>query len=346
MTLLVQGAMAWLGPGELVDDPAVVLQGSRIAYAGPAAGAPEADEEVTGDWFLMPGVVDHHVHIGLSDPAKVLLGGVTAVRDLAWPPEVIFPMVDISTSTDYEGPHVSATGPMITATGGYPTRARWAPPGTGLEVRGPEEAAAAVHRVADQDPAAIKIALNADAGPTLSDAELLAVCDTAHERDLTVTSHVQGKGQTERALGAGVDELAHCPWTERLSEHMIERLARSVAIVSTLDIHSYGQITPELRTAVANLFDFIRAGGTVRYGTDLGNGPIPPGIHVREVQHLAAARLPAESILGSMTGSPLHAETPADLIGLAGNPLDDLEALAEVRLVVRAGIVRRLDDAG
>ena len=30
----------------------------------------------------MPAVADRHVHIGLADPGAVLLGGVTAVRDL------------------------------------------------------------------------------------------------------------------------------------------------------------------------------------------------------------------------------------------------------------------------
>ena len=61
---------------------------------------------------------------------------------------------------------------------------------------------------------AIKVSLNAEAGPTPSDAELMAVCDAAHGLDLPVTAHAQGAGQVARALGAGVDELAHTPWTD------------------------------------------------------------------------------------------------------------------------------------
>lgn len=337
---MIQGALAWLGPGEMIDDPAVVFQGSRVAYAGRAEHAPEADEEIEGDWFLMPAAVDHHVHIRLSDPSAVLAGGVTAVRDLGWPAEDIFPLSDVSTGTDFDGPSIAACGPMITAPAGYPSRADWAPPGTALEVRGPQEAAAAAERLADQDPAAVKVALNADAGPTLSDSELLAVCDAAHARDLIVVAHVEGVGQTERALGAGVDELAHCPWTERLSDQLIRGLARNAAIVSTLDIHSYGQVTPALRTAVENLFRFHRAGGRVLYGTDLGNGDVPPGIHVREAQHLEAARLTYEQILRAMTGWRLHPGARGDLVALEGNPLDDLEALGRVRAVVRSGSLR------
>src|SRR5687768_17971058 len=129
MAVLIQGSRAWLGPGRVEDDAAIVLEGSRISWVGPAA-APRVDEELVGDWFLMPGAVDHHVHLGLSEPRAVLHGGVTAVRDLGWRPQDIFPVVDISMGTDFEGPEVSAVGPMITAAGGYPSRAGWAPDGT------------------------------------------------------------------------------------------------------------------------------------------------------------------------------------------------------------------------
>jgi imidazolonepropionase-like amidohydrolase len=321
----------------------VVLDGSRVAFAGPAWQAPPADEEVRGDWFLLPGAVDHHVHIGLSDPRAVLRGGVTFVRDLAWPPEDIFPLADISQATDFDGPAIAAAGPMLTASGGYPSGAGWCPPGGWMEVAGPDEAAVAVARVAAQDPAVIKVALNSEAGPTLSDASLVAVCDAAHARGLGVTAHVQGSGQTERALGAGVDELAHCPWTERLSDEVVAALAKRLAVVSTLDIHSYGRDTPELQMAVDNLRRFIAAGGRVRYGTDLGNGPIPPGIHTREVDLLVEAGLTPQQVVRAMTLSPLREGGEGDVVGVQGDPLEDPAALGRVRLVVRAGRVRRLD---
>jgi imidazolonepropionase-like amidohydrolase len=341
--LLVRGLRAWVGSSHVADSAAVVIEGSWITYAGPAWQAPETDEEVQGDWFLLPGVIDHHVHLGLSDPRAVLHGGVTAVRDLAWPPEDIFPLVDISQATDFEGPVIAAAGPMITARGGYPTGAGWAPPGTGLEVSGPNDAAEAVGRLAGQDPAVIKVALNAEAGPTLSDVELVAVCETAHAQRLPVIAHVQGPGQTERALGAGVDELAHCPWTERLSDDLVSALARGMTVVSTLDIHSYGRRTPQLATAIDNLRRFAAAGGRVLYGTDLGNGPIPPGIHAGEVRLLHQTGLSTEAILRAMTASPLVEGAGADVVGLGGDPFEDPDAFDRVRLVIRRGDVRRMD---
>lgn len=137
--------------------------------------------------------------------------------------------------------------------------------------------------------------------------------------------------------------LAHCPWTERLSDDLVEAVARRMAVTSTLDIHSYGHRTPELEVAVDNLRRFAEAGDQVRYGTDLGNGPIPPGCHAGEAAHLAAAGLSGEAILQAMTASRLAGGGRADVIGLAGHPLEDLGALGRVRLVVRSGRIRRAD---
>lgn len=318
----------------------VVCDGGRIAWVGSARLAPQADDELDVDGFLMPGAADRHVHIGLADPGAVLLGGVTAVRDLAWPPDVIFPLADASELPTFNGPVIRAAGPMITAPGGYPTNDSWAPPGTGLQIRGAEEAATAVEALADRGAAAIKVSLNAEAGPTPTDGELAAIVQAAGERGLPVTAHVQGVGQAERALGAGVNEFAHCPWSERLSESVLEAAAKAVRIVSTLDIWSFGNVTPELRTAADNMARFRAAGGTVVYGTDLGNGAIPPGIDVREVLLLReTVGMTADEILQALVATPLEAGAPADLIALAGDPREDLRALGDLKLVTRAGRV-------
>ena len=336
-TLSVRAPLAWLGPGRLVENASVTIDGARVVHAGESKGAPPSEVTVPIDGVLLPAVADRHVHMGLADPGAVLLGGVTAVRDLAWPPEEIFPLADASEGPNFNGPLVRAAGPMLTAPGGYPTRTQWAPKGTGLEIRGPQEAAAAVGDLATRGAGQIKVSLNAEAGPTPSDEELVAITQTAHERGLMVTAHVQGDGQTRRALGAGVDELAHTPWTERLSDDLVESMAKTMRVVSTLDIHSYGVDTPELRVASENLWRFARAGGKVLYGTDLGNGPVPPGIDLREVLMLWEAGLGAEALLVAMMRSPLEPGAPADLIAVARNPFEDIEALGGLRLVVRSG---------
>lgn len=363
--LWVRAPVGWLGPGRFAEDLVVVVAGGRVAFVGSrrelAAVAsrgdraetlgggpfpPPADEELDVDGFLLPGVGDRHVHIGLSDPGAVLAGGVTAVRDLGWPGEAIFPLAEASESPAFHGPLVRCAGPMLTCPGGYPTRSAWAPPGTGLEVRRPDEAEAAVRDLAARGACVVKVALNAEAGPTLSDQALLAACATAHELGLRVTAHCQGPGQVERALGAGADELAHCPWAERLPDDVVEAAARRVRVVSTLDVHSYGADTPELRTAADNLRRFVEAGGRVAYGTDLGNGPIPPGIHPREVLHLLAAGLSVERVLSAMVARPLAPGEPGDLVVVGADPREDPAALGRVVVTVRGGRVVRASGGG
>ena len=336
--LSVRAPIAWLGPGSAVEDAQIVCEGALVTYAGPATSIEAADREVRVDGFLMPAVADRHVHIELSDPASVLARGVTAVRDLAWPVERIFPLADASEMPSFDGPLIRAAGQMLTGPGGYPTKEAWAPPGTGRELTSAEDATEAVDELAKLGAAAIKVSLNADAGPTPSDGELAAICDAAHAAELPVTAHAQGKGQVERALGAGVDELAHTPWT-RLSDEVIQAAATNLRIVSTLDILSFGRDTPEIRAALDNLRRFHVAGGTITYGTDLGNGSIPPGIHTREALLMVEAGLEPEEVLEAMIRAPLEPDAPADLIGLGASPLEDLRAFDDVRLVIRAGRV-------
>jgi imidazolonepropionase-like amidohydrolase len=335
--LSIRAPKGWLGPGHTVDDVQVVCEDGVVRSAGPA-GPVEVDQEIIVDGFLMPAVADRHVHVELSDPASILLGGVTAVRDLAWPPERIFPLADLSEMPSFEGPLIRACGPMLTGPGGYPSRASWAPEGTAREVAGPEDATRAVGEVTAAGAAAVKVSLNAEAGPTPSDAELLAIVDAARGAGVPVTVHAQGMGQVERALGAGVDELAHTPWSP-LSDDTIRAAAGSLRIVSTLDIHGADGDTTPLEVALDNLRRFVSAGGEVVYGTDLGNGPIPPGIHVREIALMMRAGVTGERLLEALVRAPLEPEAPADLIALGMDPFERVEAFADRRLVVRSGRV-------
>ena len=337
--LSIRAPLAWLGTDGLTPDVQIDLDGGVIASVGRVHPVPDDTELVAAGGIVMPAAADRHVHIGLADPAAVLARGVTAVRDLGWPADSIFPLADLSELPAFDGPLIRAAGPMLTVSDGYPTRDGWAPPGTGREVSGPEEAAATVKELTALGATAIKVSLNAEAGPVPSDAELTAICDAAHEAELPVTTHAQGAGQVERALGAGVDELGHTPWTDRLSDDVISRCAATMRIVSTLDILGFGRDTPALRIALDNLRRFHDAGGTVIYGTDLGNGSIPPGIHTRELLLLREAGLTNEEIALALTRAPIEPGAPADLIVVGGDPLRDLGAFDDIRLVIRAGRV-------
>ena len=295
---------------------------------------------------LSPGFIDAHVHIGFIEPRLVAVGGTTTVRDLAWPPDRIFPMVEASRDDDYPGPSIIAAGPMLTAPGGYPTRAGWAPPGTGREVHSSGDASAAVAEAADQGATIIKIALNPPVGPVLDARTLALIVSAAHDRGLKVTGHISGLDELRKALAAGVDELAHMLMSaERIPDSLIdEMVSAGMAVVSTLSI----RFARDRKLAIDNLRRFAGAGGRVIYGTDLGNAGPRPGIDKREVRALERAGLDAIDIIRAATVDAaewlglertgiLAENMDADLVALPGDALADARALTDVSLVIRRG---------
>src|SRR5467141_1689692 len=121
----------------------VRTDGERIAHAGPAAaGLPASTSRIIDGKgrTLLPGFIDAHVHLALHKPQTVLKGGVTTARDLGWPAAQIFLLRERLATGSELGPRLIAAGPMLTARGGYPRRAGWAPPGTAREVTSPGHA--------------------------------------------------------------------------------------------------------------------------------------------------------------------------------------------------------------
>ncbi len=347
------GATAWAGPQlEEVRDAVVVVAEGKIIALGPAAEVSiPSDAEVidAAGMTLLPGFIDAHVHIAFHPPAAVLAGGVTTVRDLGWPPQDIFPIVQASAEAAFEGPKVIAAGPIITAAGGYPARAGWAPAGTALEVSSEAEGRAAVAKVAELGATVIKVALNPPAGPTLPAAVLDAIVRAAHRQGLKVTGHVAGLAELEKAVDAGMDELAHMLMTpEAIPQALLERMAQAgMVIVPTLSVRAGA----DLKIATDNTRRFIAAGGKVVYGTDLGNAGPRPGIDEREVKAMHRAGMSTRAIVTSatvvaadhlgLTGTGrLQVGAEADIIGITGD-IDDPLSLLAPSLVLRDGVRAR-----
>lgn len=352
--LVIHADGALVGPDLApVEDPVVIVEGATISAIGPAEAidAPPGATEVDATGLtLVPGFIDAHVHIGFYPPGDVVAGGVTTVRDLAWPPEKIFPLVVRSRADDFDGPTIVAAGPMLTVPGGYPLHAAWAPEGTGVPLVSPAEAEDAVERVAAQGAIVIKVGLDPHVGPTPSKELLAAIVDAAHERGLKVTAHIYGLDELEKALVAGIDELAHMLMSsERIPGEVLERMVdASLAVVPTLSCR-WGR---DLEVARDNLARFVTAGGLVIYGTDLGNDGPRPGIDPTEVSAMNAAGMPPLDIVRSATVDAagwlgldetgiLAPGMSGDIVGVRGDVAGDAGALTRVELVVRRGRVVR-----
>jgi hypothetical protein len=273
--------------------------------------------------LVLPAFCDSHVHLGLVDPAALVPGGIGRVLDLGWDPAVA-----AGWAAEHPALEVAIAGPLLGAPGGYPTTAGWAPPAATREVVDAEAASVAIADLIAGGSRVAKVTLNAEAGPVWDDELLATVVSLAHDGALPVVAHAQGAGQAERALEAGVDALAHTPWTETLSDEVLRRMVGRLEWISTLDIHGWGAYGADFARAVGNLERFAAFGGTVHYGTDLGNGPLPVGLNRRELSalHGAGLGIPAlvESLRGFLPGAASTVSVIADATSVDELTLDDL----------------------
>jgi imidazolonepropionase-like amidohydrolase len=343
--LLVTAGRVFDG-NRLIQDGAILIRGREVAAVG------ERDQldahakqtiELGANTTVVPGFVDLHVHAP-DDVALVLLsGGVTTVRDLG------APIADLSVSRDSSALRVLRAGPIFTAPGGYPIpeHGLWGRD-IALQVDGENEARAAVSRVARAGASVIKIAVERGDGsyPLLTVAEIRAIVDEAHTRDLRVTAHVSAPDDTRLALAGGVDEFAHLPCLWAAPRLMREIARRRIPIVATLYVEE------EIRCPAwrENARTFVRAGGTLLYGSDHGSPGTPSRIHLDELRLMREAGMTSQAIIraatslaGRQTGianlGSLVPGAPADLVGVLGNPFEDLKTLEEPELVVAAGVV-------
>jgi imidazolonepropionase-like amidohydrolase len=358
-----------LSGGVLVDgtgapplpDAVVVIRGERISAVG-RIGEVELPSAATvidvRGARILPGVINAHVHSGYREERLEAWAheGVTTVRCLAGPRD--YALVD-QLGRNPSLARVVAAGPFVTVPGGYPI-VPWGSTNV-VTVVGAEQARAAVNQLIDEGADVIKIAIEsgADFGqsiPTLSLAEATAVVETAHARGVPVAAHVTTSPDLPRALDAGVDDIAHMV-VDVPSTELITRVVReNVVWVPTLELWHYVGYNHQPR-AIANLSRFLAAGGTVALGTDFNgyDAPFQLGMPVLEMELMQQAGMSPMQIIVAATRNAalvsnrltdLGTVEPgkiADLVVVRGDPLQDIHAMADVRLVVRSGVVIRND---
>jgi len=311
----------WCGDGRELDHGRVVVD---VAGTVTAVGAAEDIDvpfgvlDVEAAW-IGPGLVDAHVHLAFGKPHDIVSRGVVAVRDLGAPPR------DAVKWRAVVAPRVSVAGPLLTAPGGYPSQS-WGRNGFAAFVDDVEQAQRLVMGLVTQVDV-IKLALEPRGGPVPSPDICLAIVDSAHAGDREVTCHALTVAMVQRALDAGVDELAHTP-VERLPAPVIDRLvAAGVRVVSTLHTHvRAGDVLDNAR-------DLVSAGVSMRYGTDLGNTGIRPGADARELDLLARAGLGAEGALLAGT-EPIAVGSPAAVVALDHDPRERPQAWSQPHAVM------------
>lgn len=277
--------------------------------------------------MLLPGVVDRHVHLGLVDRAQLADSAVVQVLDLGWDPAEAV----VWRATPPHGVQVRIAGPFHTAVGGYPSGRAWAPDAAVRQLSSPAAARAAIAELVAIDPVAVKVALNASM-PLLDEEILRVLIDEAHDVGLPVWVHAEGAGQAQRAIAAGADALVHVPWTEEFDAGLVRAAAeRGMVWISTLAIHAGEDRARAIRNAAA----FVAAGGTLRYGTDMGNGPRPVGVDAEELRLLGEAGLRGPALLAAVLDGPAALDGPDVEIDTADDLIAWLAAARRVELSSR-----------
>ncbi len=205
-------------------------------------------------------------------------------------------------------------------------------------------------------------------GQQFTQNELNAIAETAHALGRKVTAHAHAKEGIEAALRAGFDSIEHAMWAdESTMELFLEKDAWMVPTVypitavgdtpEKMKAGPFGDLPPPVMAKLLELGrqpkDMValahRMGVKIALGTD--SAVSPHGENANEfIEYVNAGMTPMEAL---MTGTVHAAEAggiadlagslepgkAADLVALAANPLQDIEAVLDVRLVMRDGIV-------
>lgn len=297
-------------------DGAVLREGTLVLRDG---GVRLLDEPAPQGIAPLHGIVtgrftDHHVHLQLVDHTQLAASRLGRVLDLGANVDWIR---TVASGGERDGAtRIRYAGAFLTAPGGYPSDRTWAPAGSVREVADAEGAAVTVAELAAAGASIIKAVAHSEAGPVLDDAVFRAVVSAASAHGLPVVAHAEGPGQAQRVARLGAAMLAHTPFTEPLSDAEVAAQAASVSWISTLAIHD----AAHRHIATDNLRRFAAAGGTVLYGTDLGNGDFPVDLRAAEIEALRDAGIDGIRLLQAL--APLSpADDPHPLFLPAGDPL-------------------------
>ena len=350
------------------------------------------------DSFVLPGLIDSHVHLrgewspsqrldGVTKEAgdvaydaaanarKTLMAGFTAVQDVGGPKE-IFALRRAVNSGKIAGPHIRASGPSVSITGGHGDAHGYREDILALAASkticdGPADCRRATRAAVKSGADVIKITAtggvlsntNAGTAQQFFEDELEAIVGAAAKMGRKVTAHAHGKDGIEAALKAGVKSIEHGTYldaeTVRLfKKHDATLVPTVLAGMTVVDWANNKNWLPPNSAKKAlevgpQMQDMLRiawdGGVNVAFGTDTGVSA--HGDNAQEFIYMikagmseqdaikAATSIAAEHIeMGDKIGT-LEAGKYADLIAVDGNPLEDIEELLDVDFVMKGGVV-------
>ena len=384
------------------DGLAVLVDGEKIVDIVAESAVPaEYEKKDLGGRYLMPGLINLHVHIpGSGKPQKkpmdvkktiklmtccglarkmveiiyqkyantALLSGVTTIRTVGGLEDYDSKLRDKIRQGKVQGPRILASNMAVSVPGGHMAGS------LAYEAITPEEAAAFVRKIAEDKPDLIKLMITGgvldaehkgEPGVLRMQPELVkAACDEAHRLGLQVAAHVESPEGVRVALENGVDTIEHgAKPDEEILRLFKERGAALVATLSPALPFALFDREVSNCTEIAQfngkiVFDGIidcakacvEQGIPVGLGTDTGCPYVTHYGMWRELHYFskfcgvsnafalytATCRNAEIAGLGDQLGT-VEPGKLADLIVTGSNPLEDLQALRNVSMVVTGG---------
>lgn len=309
---------------------------------------------------------------------RTLEAGFTSVRDVGDRNGVTVPLRNAIAKGTIPGPRIFTAGTSLATTGGHadPTngvrRELMGDPGPKQGVvNSIEDAQKAVRQRYKEGSDLIKITATGGVlsfakngqNPQFTEEEIRAVVETAADYGFHVAAHAHGAEGMKRAIRAGVRTIEHGTYLDDegmdlMIEHgtyLVPTLLAGDHVASKAEIDGYypeivrakaAVIGPVMKDTFAKAY---KKGVKIAFGTD--SGVSPHGENGRELRLMVEAGMPAMDALKSATavaaqvidmGDELGTLEPgkiADLVAVAGNPLDDISLMESVSFVMKEGKV-------
>jgi imidazolonepropionase-like amidohydrolase len=204
--LLIAGAMVFDGLRVLEGPQEVLVRDGAVVEVGSSVSAPGVERVEADGRFLLPGLIDSHIHsTGSWGAAYALLFGVTTEIGMGCPPEAIEQVRSMQQGAPIVA-DLRSSGLFATAPGGHGTQFGGDPP----TLTDPEEAAGWVADRVEDGSDFIKIIAERMFGlEPLPDATVDALIEAAHAQQLMAVVHVSEAEIARRVVEAGADGLAH-----------------------------------------------------------------------------------------------------------------------------------------
>jgi imidazolonepropionase-like amidohydrolase len=386
--------------GKIVDQPIIGVREGRIISVADRKTAPlPANAKLVdlGNKTLLPGLIDMHVHldslaeiggynglqytdsfwsmVAVKNAHDMLQAGFTTVRNVGSADRNDIGLKQAIDGGYASGPRIVPAGYALGATGGH-CDSTFLPPslekqqegvadgehGLRYEVRRQRKYGAEVIKVCATGGV---FSRNTEPGQQqLSENELRAIADEAHQWGLKVAAHAHGASGIKAAIRAGIDTIEHASLVD--DEGIKLAVARKQPVWFSMDVFNTdytqsegkknGVLEDNLRKdrEVAqiqrdNFRKAHKAGVRMVFASDAGVMPhgqvggqfkimVQYGMSAMEAIQ-AATRNAAQALGREKDIGAIAVGRYADMIAVDGDPLANIRALEDVDVVIKGGTV-------